>query len=189
MEDVAAAAARVQGKSQCAGLRWFQLQVFSNRALTTQLIRRAEQSGYKALVVTVDAPILGRRLSAVRSGFDLPTHLRLPILDNSSMSNSSKERPSQPLIQSQGPGLHQYTKELIDPAMDWDGLDWLCSQTHLPVILKGILTREDAREALRHRGVRGIMVSNHGARQLDGVPATVRYVYSCPYCWYKNGCQ
>ena len=177
MEDVATAASRVvsaDGGQSAAAPRWFQLQIFSNRALTLQLIQRAERLGYKALVVTADTPILGRRLAALRSGFNLPDHLRMPNLDGSNQAQEKGKRSSETLIQSEGPGLHQYTKELIDPAMDWEGLDWLCSQTRLPVVLKGILTKEDAREALRHKGVRGIVVSNHGARQLDGVPATVR---------------
>ncbi len=170
VEDVAEAMQSLEQDGCSMGLRWFQLQAFSNETLTSQLIQRAEKNGYKALVVTVDTPILGRRLAALKSGFDLPHHLRLPNLLLSGKASSNSQ------VQSQGPGLHQYTRELIDPGFDWNKLDWLCSQTSLPVILKGILTREDAREALRHRGVRGIVVSNHGARQLDGVPATVRHM-------------
>ena len=174
IEDVATAAARAQEEGQTAGLRWFQLYVYRDRALTAQLVHRAEKAGYKALVITVDTPILGRRLADAKNRFNLPAHLRLANFDNLGGSGSSTGA-SKLVVRSHDSGLHQYTKELIDPALDWDKIDWLCGQTHLPVILKGILTREDAREALRHRGVRGIVVSNHGARQLDGVPATVRY--------------
>lgn len=76
------------------------------------------------------------------------------------------------MVREHDSGLHQYTRDLIDPSLDWDRIEWACQETSLPVILKGILTGEDAREAVR-RGVKGIVVSNHGARQLDGVPATV----------------
>ena len=77
------------------------------------------------------------------------------------------------MVREHDSGLHQYTRDLIDSTLDWEGIAWACRQSSLPVILKGILTREGAREAVRH-GVRGLVVSNHGARQLDGVPATVR---------------
>ena len=183
MEDVAAAASRVvpagaraSSSRGSGGLRWFQLYVYRDRALTAQLVRRAEESGYKALVVTVDTPILGRRLADARNRFNLPDHLKLANFGTSKKENTGA---SKLVVRTHDSGLHQYTRELIDDTLNWNKIDWLCSQTRLPVILKGILTREDAREALRHKGVRGIVVSNHGARQLDGVPATVR---SCSFC-------
>lgn len=168
-------------RAQIPGLQWFQLYVYRDLALTTKLVHRAEQAGYKALVVTVDTPILGRRLLDARNKFNLPTHLKLANFDEDTSSGSSAGSggASKLVTKLHDSGLHQYTKEQIDPSMDWDKVDWLCTQTHLPVILKGILTREDVREALRHKGIRGIVVSNHGARQLDGVPATVR---QCPKC-------
>lgn len=187
MEEVAARAdmeEEMEGNdsrgTQAAGLRWFQLYVYRDRTLTAKLVHRAGQAGYKALVVTVDTPILGRRLADVRNKFSLPAHLRLANFDDDDGSDGSdgstgSAGANKLATSAQGSGLHQYTKELIDASLDWSAVDWLCKQTHLPVILKGILTREGAREALRHEGVRGIMVSNHGARQLDGVPATVRH--------------
>ncbi len=173
IEGVAAAAEKAQMECRTMGLRWFQLYIYRDRSLTTQLVQRAEQAGYKALVVTVDTPILGRRLADARNSFNLPSHLKLA---NFGDSDGDSSVASKLVAREHESGLHQYTKELIDATVSWDMIDWLCSQTSLPVILKGILTREDAREALRHRGVRGIVVSNHGARQLDGVPATVRHL-------------
>lgn len=165
MEDVAAACGH-------QGLRWFQLYVYKNQKMTANLVRRAERAGYKALVVTVDTPILGRRLADARNRFNLPSHLTLANF-NASESTTDSMAATELVVRSHDSGLHQYTRDLIDASMDWKRIDWLCKVTRLPVILKGILTAEDAREALKHR-VKGIIVSNHGARQLDGVPATVR---------------
>lgn len=167
MEEVASSC---DGK----GLRWFQLYVYKNQTLTANLIRRAEKAGYKALVVTVDTPILGRRLADARNRFNLPSHLALANFKEGDTRDSKAAKAATGLVvRAHDSGLHQYTKDLIDPGLTWDRIDWVCKTTHLPVVLKGILTGADTREALRH-GVRGIIVSNHGARQLDGVPATVR---------------
>lgn len=154
------------------GLRWFQLYVYKNRNLTASLIHRAEKAGYRALVITVDTPILGRRLADARNKFNLPPHLTLANFKDTDSADS--QAATSLVVKSHDSGLHQYTKELIDPSLNWEMIDWACKETCLPVILKGILTREDAKEALRH-GVKGIVVSNHGARQLDGVPATVSH--------------
>lgn len=151
------------------GLRWFQLYVYRDRELTTNLIHRAEQAGYKALVITVDTPILGRRLADARNRFNLPTHLSLANFDRTDTGATKL------VMRSHDSGLHQYTKDLIDASLDWDTVDWLKEQTTLPIILKGILTKEAAKTALEHN-IQGIVVSNHGARQLDGVPATVCYL-------------
>lgn len=163
MEEVAAACGR-------QGLRWFQLYMYKSQKVTTDLIERAERAGYKALVVTVDTPVLGRRLVDARNKFNLPPHLSLA--NFSALQEDSKEA-TELVMKTHDSGLSQYTKELIDDSLDWSRVDWVCRLTRLPVILKGILTGEDAKEAVRH-GVKGIVVSNHGARQLDGVPATVR---------------
>ena len=150
IEDVAQASG--------SGLRWFQLYVLTDRELTRSFVLRAERAGYKAVVVTVDRPVIGRRLSEARHGFDLPLHLSL-------VNFSSADSPSDS-------GPYQSSVDIIDPALTWDTIDWLRGVTKLPILLKGILTAEDAEEALRHN-VQGIIVSNHGGRQLDGVLATV----------------
>ena len=145
--------------------------MYRDKKLTSNLIHRAEKEGYRALVVTVDTPILGRRLKDAKNGFTLPSHLSLANFKD--VDTPDSKAASTMVMKLHDSGLNQYTKELLDPGLKWDSIDWLHRETNLPIILKGILTREDAQEALRH-GVRGIMVSNHGARQLDGVPATVR---------------
>ena len=157
MEDVAMA--------NGGGLRWYQLYIYRDRGVTRDLVQRAERAGYKAIVVTVDTPILGKRLADTRNHFNLPSHLCLANFTNTRLQSSL-------VVKDGDSGLYQYTMALIDPALTWDTIDWICSVTKLPVLLKGILTAEDAVEAVKHN-IRGIIVSNHGARQLDGVPATV----------------
>ncbi|XP_030195102.1 2-Hydroxyacid oxidase 1 isoform X2 [Gadus morhua] len=146
------------------GVLWMQLYIYKDRELTLSLVRRAEEAGYKAIFVTVDTPYLGRRWDDVRNRFKLPSHL--------SMSNFSTES----LAFSEGSygndsGLAVYVAKAIDPTLSWDDIAWLKEHTRLPVVVKGILTGEDAKQALSH-GVDGILVSNHGGRQLDGVSAT-----------------
>ncbi|KAF5910929.1 hypothetical protein HPG69_000893 [Diceros bicornis minor] len=138
------------------GLRWFQLYVQRDRQLNRQLIQRVESLGFKALVITVDVPISGNRWHDVRNQLDLKTNLLLKDL------RSPKERNSMPSLQ----------MSRIDPSICWDDLSWLQSITQLPIILKGILTKEDAELAVKHN-VQGIIVSNHGGRQLDEVPASI----------------
>ncbi len=150
------------------GLRWFQLYVFKDREITRGFVLRAESAGCKALVLTVDSPLIGRRLADKRNVFNLPPPLNLANFTNT---------PAQAALVVKNPELtvHHYTMDLIDPRVTWEDVDWLCGLTKLPVLLKGILTAEDAREAVRHN-IQGIIVSNHGGRQLDGVPATVSYL-------------
>ena len=143
-----------------SGLRWCQLYIFRDRQLTKELVLRAEKAGYKALVITLDQPTVGRRLVDERNHFNLPKHLSLA---NYSAQSSLKQRD---LV------LHESTSAMFDPSLDWRAIDWLRGVTNLPIILKGILTAEDTEEAIKH-SIQGILVSNHGARQLDGVPATV----------------
>ena len=159
IEDVAA----VSG----SGLRWFQLYVYRDKDLTRDLVLRAERSDYKAIVVTVDTPVVGRRLEDARNGFNLPPRLSMANFSNTSLESALVS--GQELKDS---FLHKYTTELIDPSLTWESIDWIRRITRLPILLKGILTAEDAEEALKH-DVQGIIVSNHGGRQLDGVPATV----------------
>ena len=151
------------------GLRWFQLYIYRDKALTYQLVKRAEQSGYKALVLTVDTPELGKRQEDVRHNFNIPPHLGMANFKGLVQSSM----PSKETVA--GSGLLNYTKALISPSVTWESVDWLRSVTSLPIVLKGILTREDAMIALQHN-IQGILVSNHGARQLDGVQATVSKV-------------
>eukprot|EP00062_Callorhinchus_milii_P000926 gi/632935505/ref/XP_007890323.1/ PREDICTED: hydroxyacid oxidase 2-like [Callorhinchus milii] len=138
---------------------WFQLYVFKKRVITEQLVKRVNSLGYKSLVVTVDLPFIGKRRQDILNHFKIPTHLTLKNLEAFKNDLDSLDKS----------GL---CTDIIDPSFSWKDIQWLQSLTDLPIILKGILTREDAELAVRH-GVQGIIVSNHGGRQLDGVHATI----------------
>lgn len=147
-----------------AGPRWFQLYVYRDREATLELVARAEAAGYKALVLTVDAPLLGVRERDVRNGFSLPRGLTVANLTRAQMEKLPEvERES---------GLAAYFADLLDPALTWETVDWLAASTRLPVVVKGIVRPDDARRALDH-GVSAVWVSNHGGRQLDTAPATI----------------
>ena len=150
-----------------SALRWFQLYIYRDRKVTEDLVRRAEQCGYRAIVVTVDTPEVGKRLNDTRYRFILPSHISLANFRQDFVYSSLSDNNSQ-----HGSSLYNYTVKLMDNAVTWKDINWLRSITSLPIILKGVLTKEDVQIALQH-GVKGIVVSNHGARQLDGVPATV----------------
>eukprot|EP00117_Sycon_ciliatum_P048366 scpid76147/ scgid34442/ Hydroxyacid oxidase 1; Glycolate oxidase len=160
IEQVAAASA-----GDPASLRWFQLYIYSDREITRRLAERAERCGYKAIAVTVDTPRLGIRYADMENKFTLPRHLTLANFDTSGAHASGVKGSSQS-------GLAEYVASLIDRSLCWDDIDWLKSITKLPIIVKGVMNAEDATEALR-RGVSGIWVSNHGARQLDSTAATI----------------
>lgn len=143
---------------------WFQLYVYRDRQVTEDLVRRAEAAGYRALVLTVDTARLGRRERDIRNGFGLPPHLHM-----GNFEGAAREQPGQEPGLS---GLAVYANALLDSSLTWEALDWLRSITTLPIVVKGILTAEDARLAVEH-GARGIIVSNHGGRQLDSGMATI----------------
>jgi len=151
-EDVAAAAP--------GATRWFQLYVFKDRGLTEELIRRVEASGYEALVLTVDAPFLGRRERDLRNSFALPDHLEIAVIGH------PVDAPPG------GSGLAAYFASQLDPTLTWDDLEWLVQSTTLPVAVKGVLRADDAERAVE-AGAASVIVSNHGARQLDTVPAPI----------------
>ena len=144
-----------------SGLKWFQLYLYKNENITLDLIRRVERSGFKALVVLVDTPYFGKRYNDLRNKFALPSHLKFANYTSKNGKDSESER------------------FFIIPSLTWDIIPWLRSVTNLKIILKGILTSEDAHLAVQY-GVDGILVSNHGARQLDTVPATVNIFH-----WYS----
>jgi 4-hydroxymandelate oxidase len=143
---------------------WFQLYVFKDRAISASLVKRAEVAGCKAIVFTVDAPLRGRRERDVRNQFKLPADLSVKNL----LPTGLKEFPD--CIA--GSGLVAYIASLLDPALTWKDIEWLTGITKLPVLVKGILRSDDALLAVNH-GASAIIVSNHGARQLDTTPATI----------------
>jgi 4-hydroxymandelate oxidase len=155
VEDVVAAA---------SGPVWFQLYVYKNRKATEGLVRRAEAAGCRALVLTVDAPLLGRRERDVRNRFRLPPGLGVANM----LSEGYADVPEVPADS----GLAAYVASLLDPALSWKDVAWLQSITRLPVLVKGIVRPDDAVRAAE-AGAAGVVVSNHGGRQLDTSPATI----------------
>ncbi|KAI0217590.1 Hydroxyacid oxidase 1 [Lamellibrachia satsuma] len=140
--------------------------IYKERAVTLGLLRRAEKNGYKALILTVDTPVVGKRLADDRNQFSLPPQYSMANFSKTSDTGNSICESKKRL------GLTEYTNSFFDQSLTWADVKWLKTVTVLPVVVKGVLTAEDAREAI-DSGVDGIVVSNHGGRQLDGVPATL----------------
>jgi len=155
VEEVCAAA---------TGPVWFQLYVYKDRAATEGLIRRAETAGCSALVLTVDAPLLGKRERDVYNRFHLPEGLKVENLLPKGYGEVTEAAETS--------GLAAYVNTMMDQALTWKDLAWLRSVTELPILVKGIVRPDDALRAVEH-GVDGIVISNHGGRQLDTSPATV----------------
>ena len=143
---------------------WFQLYVYKDRGVTTELIQRAEAAGCKALVLTVDVPAWGRRERDIHNRFRLPEGITVENLT----PNGLQDLPPQ----ADGSGLAAYIKSLFDPTLSWRDIEWLRARTRLPLVLKGLVRADDAVRAVE-AGVSGIVVSNHGGRQLDTAPATI----------------
>lgn len=152
LEDIARAAATTL---------WFQLYLQPRREDTLTLVRRAEQAGYQAIVLTIDAVVSGIRNVEQRAGFRLP--------DGIGAVNLAGFAPPAPVDASQGSPVF---RQMLRDAPTWRDVAWLCGQTVLPVLIKGLLHPADVVPAL-DAGVYGIVVSNHGGRTLDGVPATI----------------
>merc|ERR1711988_1877588 len=148
------------------GLRWFQLYVYKDREVTLDLIKRAERAGYKALAITVDTPQLGRREADIKNRFALPSHLTMGNFAGGAHKSGTKSSGEK------GSGLASYVASLIDKTLNWNDIAWVRKNTTMKIVVKGVMTAEDALASVRHR-VDGILVSNHGARQLDTVPATI----------------
>ena len=138
--------------------RWFQLYVFKDWGLTEALVAQAVEAGFSALVLTPDTPYLGRREGPLRTGFTIPDDVRIPAVDRA-------RGTIEPFA------LHEHFA-LFSPAVSWRDVERLATVSRLPVVVKGVLTGEDARLACEH-GADAVVVSNHGGRQLDGVPATL----------------
>ncbi|XP_061396855.1 uncharacterized protein LOC133332469 [Musca vetustissima] len=145
--------------------KWFQLYVYKDRSLTESLVRRVEKANFKALVLTIDSPVFGQRWTDARNKFSLPTHLQLANFQSSAsdMRTTSEGGMS---------AVHEYVTNQFDATLTWKDVEWLVKLTHLPVVAKGVLTAEDAVLA-REFGCAGVIVSNHGARHLDSIPASI----------------
>jgi 4-hydroxymandelate oxidase len=147
IEEVAGAA---------AGPRWFQLYMHTERAISASFIERAVDAGYSAILLTVDLPRTGRRERDIRNAFSLPQGLRYANLDARRRGDAAE-----------GPDpFAQNVNANTNPGLGWGDLEWLVAKTSLPVIIKGVVRADDARHAVEV-GARGLIVSNHGGRQLD----------------------
>jgi 4-hydroxymandelate oxidase len=159
IEEVAAGCQNFQNS-----LRWFQLYIHKDRGLTRALVEKADAAGYKALCLTVDAPVLGQRERDRRNEFALPLDLHLANLASISGLDISHEKGES--------GLFTYFAQQLNAAVTWSDLEWLQSISPLPLVLKGILRGDDAVRAVEY-GAKAIVVSNHGGRQLDGAIASL----------------
>lgn len=155
LEEVAAAA---------TGPLWFQLYIQKDRGFTRELVARAVAAGYRALVVTTDTPCWGVRENDLRNGFHLPPGLEPINLTTAPAGDGARTH--------HGAGMTEILSWMLDPALTWRDLEWLAAEAGVPVLVKGICHPDDAREALA-RGAAGVIVSNHGGRQLDSAPATI----------------
>jgi 4-hydroxymandelate oxidase len=154
VEQIAAAA---------PGPFWFQLYVFRDREITRAIVQRAEACGARALCLTTSVPVQGKRERDTRSGFRLP-----PDVEIANFSGSDQAR----LPEGQGSRLEAFINREFDPSVTWADVEWLRSITSIPVLLKGVVSPEDAKLAVQH-GVDGLIVSNHGGRQLDACIPTI----------------
>lgn len=141
---------------------WFQLYVYRDRAITQALIERVEAAGCQALMLTADAAVLGTRERDVRNRFHLPDGLRIA---NATAKHAALRAPDG------DSGLAAWVANNLDPSLSWADIDWLRSVCRLPILLKGIVRGDDAARAV-DAGAAGVVVSNHGGRQLDASPAT-----------------
>jgi isopentenyl diphosphate isomerase/L-lactate dehydrogenase-like FMN-dependent dehydrogenase len=135
---------------------WFQLYWSTDRGFTKELLAAVVEARFAALVLTVDFPVAGRRERDIRLAFTLPDDLPAP---NLPVALARKD-------------FHSALGHIVDAKLTWRDLEWLRSTCELPLVLKGVLTAEDALLAAEH-GASAIVVSNHGGRQLDGVPASL----------------
>ena len=172
-------------RAEAGGINWFQLYVMSDRTIAAQMIARAKRAGFSALVLTVDVPVSGHREKDTRNGFKLPFRPTLGTLLNIcahpmwlarfartgmlAFTNLSESENAAASAQAQAALLSR----AMDRSMVWDSLKWLRAQWEGPILLKGLLHPEDAKRAIAH-GMDGIIVSNHGGRQLDAAPATIQ---------------
>jgi isopentenyl diphosphate isomerase/L-lactate dehydrogenase-like FMN-dependent dehydrogenase len=148
-EEIAAASPGV--------LQWCQLYVFQDRGVTREHLAEAAAAGCAAVVLTVDTPRLAQRERDLRAGFEIPSDLPLPYAR--AAIGDAAHNPADQFA-------------LLDASVSWRDLEWIASEADLPVVLKGVVTAEDAELAVEH-GAAAVVVSNHGGRQLDGVPATL----------------
>ena len=157
LSTLATARPREVAEAAPQGRRWFQLYCFRDEGVTRALVDEAVECGFEAIVVTVDAPRGGNRERDLRTGFRIPEGLGVPSVEAALGSGRAV--------------TIEETFGLMEPALDWRRLEELAAESELPVLVKGVLGDEDAVLAVEH-GAAGVIVSNHGGRQLDRVAAT-----------------
>ena len=167
------------------GPLWYQLYVWKDRGLSRELVQRAKAAGYKAIMVTVDTAVFGRRDRDVRRGFSLPPKIgletfidgirhprwTLDFITHEPITFSAVQGRSD-VDGSTAITLSDYVNSQFDASLSWRDLDWVRSESGLPIMLKGIQSVADAKRA-RDEGVEAISLSNHGGRQYDGSPAPI----------------
>lgn len=144
---------------------WFQMYWLRERGLLCELIARAQQAGFRALLVTVDVPVMGRRRRDVRNGFVLPAGVGPVNLPGEDAAAARTRRDGESAVAA-------HTSRMFAPDVGWRDLEWLRDQTSLPLVVKGILDPRDAKQAM-DCGADAVVVSNHGGRQLDGAAASL----------------
>jgi len=174
-----------------SGAKWFQVYVWKDRGLVKELVERARDAGFETLLLTVDVAVLGRRERDVRLGFTLPPQLGLDTIVDGirhpgwtwdflrsepiEFSSAVSRDASGEVKGTDAMGLAAYVNEQFDPCLTWRDIDWLRSIWDGPIVIKGIQTIEDA-VLSAEAGVEGIVLSNHGGRQLDDAPPTLELV-------------
>jgi isopentenyl diphosphate isomerase/L-lactate dehydrogenase-like FMN-dependent dehydrogenase len=164
LSTIATAAPREVAAAAPGAPRWFQVYMFKDRGVTRAMIEEAIDCGYSALALTVDAPRAGRRERDFRTDFAVPDNVDMPAVTAA--------------VGHTGGITVQEFFSLVDPSLTWKDLEQLVADSPVPVLLKGVQTGEDARLAVEH-GAAGIVVSNHGGRQLDTVAATIDLLPEC----------
>ncbi|XP_052627723.1 peroxisomal (S)-2-hydroxyacid oxidase GLO4 isoform X1 [Lactuca sativa] len=159
--------------SSCNAVRFFQLYIYKRREISALMVKRAEANGFKAILLTVDTPKLGRREADIKNKMIAPGLKNFEGLLSTKVEDASEITNLFILLfWDEGSNLEVLAARSLDPSFSWKDIAWLRSITKLPILIKGVLTREDAIKAMEV-GVEGIIVSNHGARQLDFVPAAI----------------
>ncbi len=153
---------RIEDIAAAGGPQWFQLYFQHSREFNLRLIRRAEAAGHQAIMLTVDAPLHGIRNRAQRAGFVLPPGVEAVNLQDRPPLPRAEFTPAQSIV----------FQGMMSEAPRWQDVEWLRSQTRLPLILKGVLHPKDVLQA-RELGCDGVVLSNHGGRTLDCVPSAI----------------
>ena len=148
---------------------FFQLYFSKDRDFTSEMLERCKRAGYKAIVFTVDAPRLGTRERDERNSFKMPSHLKLGNFVGTKFEQFDK------IEKYEGSSMNLHSDHLFDPSLTFDIISWIKEKSGLPVIVKGILRPDDAAQAIRS-GADGIMISNHGGRQLDTAVPTLKQI-------------